>query len=96
MIPVTVAVERREHDAERTSPLTEEDEEVMPQALLWKQEAPVVHWEWMETTHRLCDRWIDGSVNNNNKKKKITKPHQQYMFKKKVFPPVSDYLAHTG
>ena len=44
MIPVTVAVQRGEHDAERASPLTEEDEEVMPQALLWKQEAPVVHW----------------------------------------------------
>ena len=44
VIPVTVAVQRREHDAERTGPLTEEDEEVMPKALLWKQEAPVVHW----------------------------------------------------
>lgn len=44
MIPVTVAVKRGEHDAERTGPLTEEDEEVVPQALLWKQEAPVVHW----------------------------------------------------
>lgn len=44
MIPVTVAVQRGEHDTERTSPLTEEDEEVMPQALLWKQETPVVHW----------------------------------------------------
>lgn len=44
MIPVAVAVQRGEHDAERASPLTEEDEEMMPQALLWKQEAPVVHW----------------------------------------------------
>lgn len=44
MIPVTVAVQRGEHDAERAGPLTEEDEEVMPQALLWKQEASVVHW----------------------------------------------------
>lgn len=44
VIPVTVAVQRGEHDAERAGPLTEEDEEVMSQALLWKQEAPVVHW----------------------------------------------------
>ena len=44
MIPVAVAVQRGEHDAEGAGPLTEEDEEVMPQALLWKQEAPVVHW----------------------------------------------------
>lgn len=44
VIPVTVAVQRGEHDAERTGPLTEEDEEVMAQALLWKEEAPVVHW----------------------------------------------------
>lgn len=44
MIPVTVAVQRGEHDAEGAGPLTEEDEEVMSQALLWKQEAPVVHW----------------------------------------------------
>lgn len=44
VIPVAVAVQRGEHDAERAGPLTEEDEEVMPQALLWKQEAPVVHW----------------------------------------------------
>lgn len=43
VIPVTVAVQRSEHDAERAGPLTEEDEEVMPQALLWKQEASVVH-----------------------------------------------------
>lgn len=43
VIPVTVAVQRGEHDAERAGPLTEEDEEVMPQALLGKQEAPVVH-----------------------------------------------------
>ena len=44
MIPVTVAVQRGEHDAERSGPLTEEDEEVMPQTLLRKQEASVVHW----------------------------------------------------
>lgn len=44
VIPVTVAVQRGEHDAEGAGPLTEEDEEVMSQALLWKQEAPVVHW----------------------------------------------------
>ena len=44
MVPVTVAVQRGEHDAERPGPLTEEDEEVMPKALLRKQEAPVVHW----------------------------------------------------
>lgn len=44
VIPVTVAVQGGEHDTERASPLTEEDEEVMSQALLWKQEAPVVHW----------------------------------------------------
>jgi len=44
VIPVTVAVQRGEHDAERSSPLTEEDKEVMPKALLWEQEAPVVHW----------------------------------------------------
>lgn len=29
MVPVAVAVQGCEHDAERTSPLTEEDEEVM-------------------------------------------------------------------
>lgn len=44
MISVAVAIQRSEHDAERPSPLAEEDEEVMPQALLWKQEASVVHW----------------------------------------------------
>lgn len=43
VIPVTVTVQGGEHDAERAGPLTEEDEEVMPQTLLWKQEAPVVH-----------------------------------------------------
>lgn len=50
MIPVTIAVQRSEHDAERASPLTEEDEEVMPQALLRKKEAPVVHWRWRQKT----------------------------------------------
>lgn len=29
MVPVAVAVQRSEHDAERTSPLAKEDEEVM-------------------------------------------------------------------
>lgn len=48
VVPVTVAVQRSEHDAERAGPLTEEDEEVMPQALLWKKEAPVVHWGWRQ------------------------------------------------
>lgn len=55
MIPVTVAVQRREHDAERTGPLTEEDEEVMPKALLRKQEAPVVHWGWKQHTFYVID-----------------------------------------
>lgn len=43
VIPITVTVKRREHDAERAGPLTEEDEKVMSQALLWEQETPVVH-----------------------------------------------------
>ena len=30
VVPVTVTIERREHDAEGTSPLAEEDEEVVP------------------------------------------------------------------
>lgn len=55
VIPVTVAVQRREHDAERTGPLAEEDEEVMPQALLRKQEAPVVHCGWKQYVHCLID-----------------------------------------
>lgn len=55
VIPVTVAVQRREHDAERTGPLTEEDEEVMPKALLRKQEAPVVHWGWKQHTFYMID-----------------------------------------
>lgn len=48
VIAVTVAVQRCEHDAERTGPLAEEDEEVMPKALLRKQEASVVHWGWKQ------------------------------------------------
>lgn len=42
VVPVTVAVQGREHDAEGAGPLTEEDEEMMPQRLLGEQEAPVV------------------------------------------------------
>lgn len=48
VIAVTVAVQRCKHDAERTGPLTEEDEEVMSKALLRKQEASVVHWGWKQ------------------------------------------------
>lgn len=44
MVPVAVAVQGGEHDAERAGPLAEEDEEVMAQALLGKQEASLVHW----------------------------------------------------
>lgn len=43
MIPVTVSVQGGEHDAEGTCPLAEQDKEVMPKALLWKQESPLVH-----------------------------------------------------
>lgn len=44
MVAVAIAVQRREHDAERTSPLAEEDEQVVPQRLLGEQEASVVDY----------------------------------------------------
>ena len=37
VVAVAVAVQRGEHDAERASPLAEEDEEVMTQTLLGKE-----------------------------------------------------------
>lgn len=57
MISVTVAVKRGEHDAEWASPLTKEDKEVMAQALLWKQEASLVHWE---QTRQMYFKVLDG------------------------------------
>lgn len=42
MVAVAVAIEGREHDAERAGPLTEEDEEMMAQRLLGEEKAPVV------------------------------------------------------
>lgn len=44
MIAVTVTVERSEHDTERSSPLTEKDEEMMAQRLLREEKTPVVDW----------------------------------------------------
>lgn len=43
VVPVAVAVQRGEHDAERAGPLAEEDEEVVAKTLLGEQESPVVH-----------------------------------------------------
>lgn len=42
MVAVTVAIEGREHDAEGSSPLAEEDEEMVSQRLLREEKASVV------------------------------------------------------
>lgn len=43
MVAVAVALQWGEHDAEWTSPLAEENEEVMTQTLLREEEASLVH-----------------------------------------------------
>lgn len=45
MVAVAVAIEGCEHDAERPSPLAEEDEEMVPQGLLREEKPPVVDCE---------------------------------------------------
>lgn len=47
VVAVAVTIEGGEHDTERSSPLAEEDEEVMSQRLLREEEAPVVDWTRM-------------------------------------------------
>ena len=42
MIAVTVTIKWSEHNTEGSSPLAEENEEVMPQRLLREEETPVV------------------------------------------------------
>lgn len=42
VVAVTIAIEGSEHDTEGASPLTEEDEKMVPQRLLWEEESPVV------------------------------------------------------
>ena len=42
MVAVAVAIKGREHNAEGTGPLAEQNEEVVPQRLLGEQETPVV------------------------------------------------------
>jgi len=43
MISVTVTVQWCEHNTERSCPLAEQDEQVMPQALLREEKPPVVN-----------------------------------------------------
>lgn len=44
VIAITVTIEGSEHDTERSSPLTEKDEEMMSQRLLREEKTPVVDW----------------------------------------------------
>lgn len=44
VIAITVTIEGSEHDTERSSPLTEKDEEMMSQRLLREEKPPVVDW----------------------------------------------------
>lgn len=44
VIAITVTIEGGEHDTERSSPLTEKDEEMVSQRLLWEEKTPVVDW----------------------------------------------------
>lgn len=45
MVPVTIAIQRCEHDTERTGPLAEKDEEMVPKALLREEETPMMHYD---------------------------------------------------
>lgn len=42
VVAITIAIKGCEHDTEWSSPLAKQDEEMVPQRLLRKQEAPVV------------------------------------------------------
>lgn len=44
VIPVTVAIQRGEHNAEGPCPLAKQDEKMVPQALLGEEKSPVVNW----------------------------------------------------
>lgn len=50
VVAVAVTIQRSEHNTERSSPLTEEDEEVVSQGLLGEEEAPVVDCTHVDVT----------------------------------------------
>lgn len=45
MVPVTIAIQGREHYTERPSPLAEKDEEMVSKALLREQETTMMHYD---------------------------------------------------
>ncbi len=49
MVPVTIAIQGREHDTEWSSPLAEKDEEMVPKALLREEETSMMHYDTNET-----------------------------------------------
>lgn len=65
VVAITVAVEGSEHDTEGASPLTEENEEMVPQGLLRKEKAPVVDCAGLRLRERERDT---RSVKIENKK----------------------------
>lgn len=70
MIAITVTIEGSEHDTERSSPLTEKDEEMMSQRLLREEKTPVVDWTiWervkKEDRFQTC-KYAFTTYNNNS------------------------------
>lgn len=49
MVPVTVAIQGREHYTERPGPLAEKDEEMVSKALLREEETPMMHYDTNKT-----------------------------------------------
>jgi len=45
MVPVTIAVQGREHYTERPSPLAKKDKEMVSKALLREEETPMMHYD---------------------------------------------------
>lgn len=60
MVAVTVTIEGSEHDTEGSSPLAEEDEEMVSQRLLREEKAPVVDCIDVSEDERERERDTEG------------------------------------
>lgn len=63
VVAITVTIQRSEHNAEGSSPLAEEDEEMMSQRLLREEEAPVLNWKEVTETQRVNEK--NKKIKNN-------------------------------
>ncbi len=68
MVAVTVTVEGSEHDTEGSSPLAEEDEEMVSQRLLREEKAPVVDCADVRVRMRERERNIEGHISRKTLK----------------------------